>query len=89
MRKSELKRALNSYNHVKELAKLAIDTIYPQDEDSSTVKDVNLDVVDGVRIKFFAWGRVRTIWLPIEVFLSSQPAIAEYAKNHYPQGGTV
>ena len=93
MRKSELKRALNSYNRVKELAKLAIDAIYPQDEESSTVKDVNLDVGDTVRIDYFgdyedsAWGRCRTIWLPIEVFLSSQLAIAEYAKSHYPQGG--
>jgi hypothetical protein len=93
MRKSELKRTLNSYNHVKELAKLAIDAIYPQYEESSMVKDVDLDMGDTVRIKYFgdyedsAWGAYRTIWLPIEIFLSSQPAIAEYAKSHYPQGG--
>ena len=91
MRKSELKRALNSYNHVKELAKLALDAVYPQYEYLSTVRDVKLDVGDTVRIDYFgdyedaAYGEHETIWLPIEVFLSSQLAIAEYAKSHDPQ----
>jgi len=94
MRKSELKRALNSYNHVKELAKLAIDAVFPQLEEKSSVKEVSLvQLGDTVQIDFFcdyedaAWGRFTTIWLPLEVFVSSQLAIAEYAKDHMPQGG--